>query len=659
MDEGPPSSAPAGPPSLSLPPIVRFAITGVGNSVVGFAVLLLALRFGFSDIAANLTGFAAGLLLGFIVNRQWTFAVEGRVNLGEVLRYLAGFALAWLLNIAVVMAGIRAGHAGSPLIHLAGIVTYSLAFFFISRSFVFAPRPAAAAATPTQDLMGECIVVPAAALLMLVMRHLPLTHDVIWQLWIARQMLGGVELYSQINEINPPLWFWMAMPLHRIAAALALPAPTILVWFIVLLALASALLVGRIGRFEGPRERAFAMTATLIIGLFTSLYDFGQREQILLIGAIPYALLMAARIRGERPPMVLALAIGLLAAPGFALKHYFVIAPLGLEALLVWHMRAAWRPLRPETLALAALGGAYALAVITLAPAFLTVMVPMVKAAYFGFETPVWMWFDEPIQAFWLLILLAFVAAGAHRSLRARPEYQVFALCALAFLAAYLLQRKGWQYHAIPVSGMLLMLLASLGFAHGQRLADLRARPLVGLIIAMYLSFSFLERPYDNEREPFIGRFVDQTPAGSAVLIMASNPMWGWPAVEHRHRVWASRYGALWMLPAFGRARTDRTETAALLALQQTVRRENYTDMICAAPGLILIENNEPNFLTRPINFDTLAFFAQDKPFADYLTANYRQIDDGFYLRAYLRTTPIPARRPDGCRPVVPPFGTE
>ena len=78
----------------------------------------------------------------------------------------------------------------------------------------------------------------------------------------------------------------------------------------------------------------------------------------------------------------------------------------------------------------------------------------------------------------------------------------------------------------------------------------------------------------EREREPFVGRYIDQAPAGSAVLIMASNPMWGWPAVEHRHRVWASRYGALWMLPAFGRARTDHTETPALLALEQTVRQE-------------------------------------------------------------------------------------
>jgi putative flippase GtrA len=140
MPEGPPASPPDKRPVPGLPPIVRFAITGAANSVVGFSVLLAALRLGCGDIAANLTGFAAGLTVGFVANRQWTFAVEGRVSLAEVVRYLMGFALAWTLNIAVVMAGVRAGYAGSPFIHLAGIVTYSLAFYVISRSYVFAPR---------------------------------------------------------------------------------------------------------------------------------------------------------------------------------------------------------------------------------------------------------------------------------------------------------------------------------------------------------------------------------------------------------------------------------------------------------------------------------------------------------------------------------------
>lgn len=523
--------------------------------------------------------------------------------------------------------------------------------------------PLLSSVTPTtsaseKDLLGETIVVTLSAIVALVMRNLPLTHDVMWQLWVSRQMVGGIELYRQINEVNPPLWFWTAMPMHRIAASLHLPTTTIVVWFILALALASSLLVGRIGRFEGPRERALAMTITLVVGLFTSLYDFAQREQILLIGAIPYALLIAARIRRERPSLLIAGTIALLASYGFALKHYFVLVPLGLEALLLLHLRSDWHPLRTETIILAVLGAAYAGAVLILTPAFLTIIVPMVNVAYFGFDTPAWMWFDEPIQAFWVLELGVLMMIGAPKLMRERPEMQTLAVSVIAAFAAYLLQRKGWQYHAVPTSGLMLMLLSSIGWARGQRVVDLMSKPLLCVIIALYITFSFAQRPYDNDRERLIGHFIDMAPSGSPVLIVASNPMWGWPVVENHHRVWASRYIAHWMLPAFGRAHADRNETPALLALEKQVREDTYTDMICAAPSVIVIENHEPNFVIRPRDFDTLAFFAKDKLFANYLAQNYRMIENGWYLRAYLRTGPDSRAAPAGCRRVVPPFRT-
>ena len=36
--------------------------------------------------------------------------------------------------------------------------------------------------------------------------------DVAWQLWIGHQISGGIHLYRDIIETNPPLWFWMAVP---------------------------------------------------------------------------------------------------------------------------------------------------------------------------------------------------------------------------------------------------------------------------------------------------------------------------------------------------------------------------------------------------------------------------------------------------------------
>lgn len=125
----------------ALAPLVRFAIAGLLNTLVGLSVIIAALRFGFGDVPANLIGFAAGLLLGFIVNRRWTFRAQGQTNPAEIVRYLLAFGVSWGLNIAIVLLGVRLGMAGSAWVQLCAIAVYSAAFFALSRWFVFAGKP--------------------------------------------------------------------------------------------------------------------------------------------------------------------------------------------------------------------------------------------------------------------------------------------------------------------------------------------------------------------------------------------------------------------------------------------------------------------------------------------------------------------------------------
>ena len=53
--------------------------------------------------------------------------------------------------------------------------------------------------------------------------------DVAWQLWIAGRIHAGATLYRDIIETNPPLWFWMALPVDRAATILHLRAETVLI----------------------------------------------------------------------------------------------------------------------------------------------------------------------------------------------------------------------------------------------------------------------------------------------------------------------------------------------------------------------------------------------------------------------------------------------
>ena len=68
--------------------------------------------------------------------------------------------------------------------------------------------------------------------------------DVASQLWIAQRIHEGARLYRDIIEVNPPLWFWMALPVDRLATLLHLRAADVLIaGFGLVVALSLAVLV--------------------------------------------------------------------------------------------------------------------------------------------------------------------------------------------------------------------------------------------------------------------------------------------------------------------------------------------------------------------------------------------------------------------------------
>src|SRR6185312_2445827 len=104
----------------------------------------------------------------------------------------------------------------------------------------------------------------------------------------------------------------------------------------------------RLIRHIEPRRRAFLLAYGSLAILAVPWLHAGQREQIVLIAAVPYAALVAARREGRAVTLPLAVLLGLGGGLGFGLKHYFLIVPTMLELWLLVGRRGSWRPLRPE-----------------------------------------------------------------------------------------------------------------------------------------------------------------------------------------------------------------------------------------------------------------------------------------------------------------------
>ena len=119
--------------------------------------------------------------------------------------------------------------------------------------------------------------------------------DVAWQLWIAQRIHAGANLYSDIIETNPPLWFWMALPVERLASLVHARIDSVLIVAIGALIALSLAATDRLIRHLNAARRATLLGYAALTLMAMPWMHVGQREQIVLIGALPYAALVAAR----------------------------------------------------------------------------------------------------------------------------------------------------------------------------------------------------------------------------------------------------------------------------------------------------------------------------------------------------------------------------
>ncbi|MER9136710.1 GtrA family protein [Mesorhizobium sp. M0830] len=117
--------------------MLRFGAIGLLNTALGYTLILAGLALGFGDVASNAAGYAAGLIIGFFLNRQWTFSRAGGFRPGAVVRYAITFFVAYGANLGIVVTAMSAGYIENPLVHLAGNCLYSVIFYVGSARFVF------------------------------------------------------------------------------------------------------------------------------------------------------------------------------------------------------------------------------------------------------------------------------------------------------------------------------------------------------------------------------------------------------------------------------------------------------------------------------------------------------------------------------------------
>lgn len=120
--------------------LLKYASSGVLNTLSGFAVIFAAMALGVSPLMSNIAGYVTGFVLGFILSKKFVFRSHGHF-VKESLRYMLAFILAFLCNIVVLQLCLYRYPSHAVIGQLGSAVTYTILMYILIRFYVFRPMP--------------------------------------------------------------------------------------------------------------------------------------------------------------------------------------------------------------------------------------------------------------------------------------------------------------------------------------------------------------------------------------------------------------------------------------------------------------------------------------------------------------------------------------
>ncbi len=466
---------------------------------------------------------------------------------------------------------------------------------------------------------------PAVLLLAAVLAP-PLNHDVAATLDLTQRWIGGEALYSRLLEPNPPSIFLLTLLPAYIGKYTSLDAVLALQLCILFFGVVVWWLSAHLHRHseEGPIERHFLYVAPALV-LVGGGYDFGQREHLMVLGALPYLFLAARRAQGLQEPYRYTVAI--LAAVAFALKPYFLVIPALVELYLLFTLR--WRLYVRDSApwAMAAVWLLYLVSLPVFFPDYLDVILPLVLRYYVGGQT-VWQMILVPRMGTALVLLVPLLWI-AFRGKDVLPK--IFSLAAVGAAVSALVQRRGWSYHIVPIELFGCVLAGTLA----SRWLDMRGSNFhkYALSIASGLSMLFVlfvisrgEAPWRelgylqaNEQTELKALLIQSAP--DAPVLVLSPRIWPiYPALNYAHSHQTLRALNLWVLQGVYRECLSdgrRYRDIGEMAWAERNVFETVAEDFAADPPKVVVIDRIPGIPWCGSEFNLLEYFKRHPLFAN------------------------------------------
>jgi hypothetical protein len=307
-------------------------------------------------------------------------------------------------------------------------------------------------------LLPALMIISAAA-----MRSISYLHDdVSWLITMAEQVLAGKKAYVDLIDVNPPASFLIYIPQVAIASILGITSEFAVTVSVFVGTLASTAMAGFVlvnaRAIEKSRSPYFVALALAILLVLCG-DIFAQREHFALVSLLPLLSCYIARSVGHTPDRAVLILAGLGGSVALALKPYFIF-PIGLPLLyVVWTNRQSFSNVARtlfalENLTLAMSQIVYLAAVYAAFPTYFKSIVPVAIDIYLPIRLTMWALLKH--ASTWAICGSAALALAASFRRTVGPIFWVCVYSATGFAAAYVIQAKGWPYHAYPAVALFL-----------------------------------------------------------------------------------------------------------------------------------------------------------------------------------------------------------
>lgn len=371
-----------------------------------------------------------------------------------------------------------------------------------------------------------------------------INHDTAYYLLAVREWLGGAKLYVDVVEINPPLNFYLTLPVIFFATLTGVSDTnaqySIVALFLFISLSWSWTILSKIdGIFWFRRYLLlFGLGLSLVI---PALEMIGQREQFLVIFVLPW--LLGYLEKQPASKIQIASRSG-FASLGICLKPFFLLLPLAFTFWAIVQKKSLSPIFSISNVTIFIVGFVYLFIAWVLHPEYFYEIIPLAFAVYrdwsFG-AAEVWNALTPVILILFFLTLLQYLIQK-----RNVFGFSLFVYAVIASLSIYLLQWKGWSYQAIPY--LTFVSIACFWILINTRVlvADVFYSILTLLILfGIFIGKGF----YSSSIAQTLVPVIENAASDPKIMVFSTHISVGTPIAISVHAKWLSRYPALWPVP--------------------------------------------------------------------------------------------------------------